>query len=77
MRERINVGLSARTIGLMDDFMDEARRKLIDRYGRTRLRRLLEEGAERRALRDLAISKEWSYEQRTDVTPTSKARRRL
>jgi hypothetical protein len=34
-------------------------RYFVRQHGRTRLRQILEEGAERRAARDLAIAEEW------------------
>jgi len=39
--------------------IDAAVRNFVRQRGRTQLRRLLEEGAERRAARDLAIAEEW------------------
>ncbi len=68
MHKRVNVTLPEETIRLIDRsanhgnrsrFIDEAVRHFVRSRGRTRLRRLLEEGAEQRAARDLAIAEEW------------------
>lgn len=68
MHKRVNVTLPEETIRLIDRsagngnrsrFIDEAVKYFVRRHGRTELRRLLEEGAERRAARDLAIAAEW------------------
>ena len=68
MHRRVNVTLPEETIQLIDPsanrgnrsrFIDEAVRHFVRSHGRTELRRLLEEGAERRAARDLAIAEEW------------------
>lgn len=68
MHKRVNVTLPEETIRLIDRsanhgnrsrFIDEAVRHFVRSHGRTQLRRLLEEGAERRAARDLAIVEEW------------------
>lgn len=68
MHKRVNVTLPEETIRLIDRsanhgnrsrFIDEAVRHFVRSHGRTQLRRLLEEGAERRAARDLAIAEEW------------------
>ena len=40
-------------------FIDDAVRYFVREHGRTKLRQLLEEGAQRRAERDLAIADEW------------------
>ena len=40
-------------------FIDEAVKYFVREHGRTELKRLLGEGAERRAVRDLAITAEW------------------
>lgn len=68
MHKRVNVTLPEETIRLIDRsanrgnrsrFIDQAVRYFVRAHGRTELRRLLEEGAERRAVRDLAIAEEW------------------
>ena len=68
MHKRVNVTLPDETIQLIDRsasrgnrsrFIDEAVRHFVRSHGGTQLRRLLEEGAERRAARDLAIAEEW------------------
>ena len=68
MHKRVNITLAEETIRLIDRsanhgnrsrFIDEAVRYFVRSHGRTQLRRLLEEGAERRAARDLAIAEEW------------------
>lgn len=68
MHRRVNITLPEETIRLIDRsanhgnrsrFIDEAVRHFVRSHGRTQLRRLLEEGAERRAARDLAIAEEW------------------
>ena len=68
MHRRVNVTLPEETIRLIDrsanhgnrsGFIDKAVRYFVREHGRTQLRRLLEEGAERRAARDLAIAEEW------------------
>ena len=68
MHKRVNVTLPEETIRLIDRcanhgnrsrFIAEAVRHFVRSHGRTQLRRLLEEGAERRAARDLAIAGEW------------------
>ena len=68
MHKRVNVTLPEETIRLIDRaaergdrsrFIDAAVRYFVRQRGRTELRRLLEEGAERRAARDLAIAEEW------------------
>ena len=67
MHKRVNVTLPEGTIRLIDRsahgnrsrFIDEAVKYFVREHGRTQLRRLLEEGAERRAARDLAIAEEW------------------
>ncbi len=68
MHKRVNVTLPEETIRLIDRsanrgnrsrFIDEAVKYFVREHGRTQLRRLLEEGAERRAARDLAIAEEW------------------
>ena len=65
---RVNITLPEETIRLIDRsadhgnrsrFIDEAVRYFVREHGRANLRRLLEEGAERRAERDLAIAEEW------------------
>ncbi len=68
MHRRVNVTLPEETIRLIDRsanqgnrsrFIDEAVKYFVHAHGRTQLRRLLEEGATRRAARDLAIAEEW------------------
>jgi CopG family transcriptional regulator/antitoxin EndoAI len=68
MHKRVNVTLPEETIRIIDRsanhgnrsrFIDEAVKYFVRAHGRTQLRRLLEEGAERRAARDLAIAEEW------------------
>lgn len=68
MHKRVNVTLPEETIRLIDRaaergdrsrFIDAAVKYFVRRRGRAQLRRLLEEGAERRAARDLAIAEEW------------------
>lgn len=68
MHKRVNVTLPEETIRLIDRsgnhgnrsrFIDEAVKYFVREHGRTQLRRLLEEGAERRAARDLAVAEEW------------------
>ncbi len=68
MHKRVNVTLPEQTIRLIDRsahrgnrsrFIDEAVKYFVREHGRIQLRRLLEEGAERRAARDLAIAEEW------------------
>jgi CopG family transcriptional regulator/antitoxin EndoAI len=68
MHRRVNVTLPEETIRLIDRsgnhgnrsrFIDEAVKYFVREHGRTQLRRLLEEGAERRAARDLAVAEEW------------------
>jgi CopG family transcriptional regulator / antitoxin EndoAI len=68
MHKRVNVTLPEETIRLIDrsanhgnrsGFIDKAVKYFVRSHGRTQLRRLLEEGAERRAARDLAIAEEW------------------
>jgi hypothetical protein len=53
-KRRVNADIPE-TIRLTDEFG----KYLVREHGRTRLRRLLEEGAARRAARDLAIAEEW------------------
>jgi CopG family transcriptional regulator/antitoxin EndoAI len=68
MHKRVNVTLPEETVRLIDRsanhgnrsrFIDEAVKYFVRQHGRAELRRLLEEGAERRAARDLAIAAEW------------------
>ena len=68
MHKRVNVTLPEETVRLIDRsashgnrsrFIDEAVKYFVRQHGRGELRRLLEEGAERRAARDLAIAEEW------------------
>jgi CopG family transcriptional regulator/antitoxin EndoAI len=64
----VNVTLPEETLRLIERsasrgsrsrFIDEAVKSFVREHGRSELRRLLEEGAERRAARDLAIAEEW------------------
>ena len=68
MHKRVNVTLPEETIRLIDRaaergdrsrFINAAVKYFVRERGRTELKRLLEEGAERRAARDLAIAEEW------------------
>jgi CopG family transcriptional regulator/antitoxin EndoAI len=68
MHRRVNVTLPEETIRLIDrsvsrgnrsGFIDHAVRYFVREHGRRELRRLLQEGATRRAERDLAIAEEW------------------
>jgi CopG family transcriptional regulator/antitoxin EndoAI len=68
MHKRVNVTLPEETIRLINQaakrgdrsrFIDAAVRYFIRQRGRTQSGRHLEEGAERRAARDLAIAEEW------------------
>ena len=68
MHKRVNVTLPEETLQLIDRsanhgnrsrFIDMAIKYFVREHGRTQLRRLLEEGAEQRAARDLAIAEEW------------------
>ena len=68
LHKRVNITLPAETIHLIDRsanhgnrsrFIDEAVRYFVLEHGRANLRQLLEEGASRRAERDLAIAEEW------------------
>jgi CopG family transcriptional regulator/antitoxin EndoAI len=68
MRKRINITLPEETIELIDRvteegnrsrFIDEAVRHYIQETGRANLRKRLQEGAVRRAERDLHLAEEW------------------
>jgi CopG family transcriptional regulator/antitoxin EndoAI len=68
MHKRVNVTLPEETIRLIDRsadhgnrsrFIDEAVKYFVRDRGRTELRRLLKEGAQVRAARDLALVEEW------------------
>lgn len=68
MRKRINVTLSEETLRLLDrvarkggrsQLIDRAVRDYVAAAGRTKLRERLEEGAHRRAERDLEIAGDW------------------
>lgn len=68
LRQRINVTLPVPTIRLLDRvagkgkrsrLIDYAVRSVIDRQGRRSLRKLLREGATRRAQRDRVLAEEW------------------
>lgn len=67
-RQRVNITLPKETIHLIDRvtergdrsrFLDEAVRFYVREAGRANLRRLLREGAQRRAERDLNLVQEW------------------
>lgn len=68
MRLRVNVTLPKETVRLIDRvarkgnrsrFIDQAVRHYVEQVGKTSLRRLLKEGAARRAERDLRLAHEW------------------
>ena len=68
MHKRLNVTLPEETIRLIDRsahrgnrsrFIDQAVRYFVRDRGRTELRRLLKEGAQQRAARDLVLAEEW------------------
>lgn len=68
MNVRLNVVLPAQTVRLIDRavqkgqrsrLIDLAVRSYVEEKGRARLRKLLQEGAEARGERDLALADEW------------------
>ncbi len=68
MHRRINITLPEETLRLMDRaadkrnrsrFIDAAVRQFVRQMRRARLKKLLEEGARRRAERDLLLAEEW------------------
>jgi CopG family transcriptional regulator / antitoxin EndoAI len=68
MHRRINITLSEETLALIDHvvklgdrsrFIDEAVKHYVQEVGRSKLRKQLQEGALRRAKRDLALAEEW------------------
>lgn len=70
MHKRVNVTLPEETIRLIDRsanhgnrsrFIDEAVRYFVRGRSRTRLRKLLKEGAQRYAARDRVVAEEWFH----------------
>jgi CopG family transcriptional regulator / antitoxin EndoAI len=70
MRRRLNITLPEETIRLLDQvsrrgdrsrFIDQAVQHYVARRRRAQLKKLLREGAEARAERDLALAHEWFY----------------
>jgi CopG family transcriptional regulator / antitoxin EndoAI len=68
MHRRINISLPEETLALIDRvaklgdrsrFIDEAVKHYVQEVGRSKLRKQLQEGALRRARRDLALAEEW------------------
>jgi CopG family transcriptional regulator/antitoxin EndoAI len=68
MHRRINISLPEETLALIDRvakqgdrsrFIDEAIKHYVQDVGRSKLRKQLQEGALRRAKRDLALAEEW------------------
>lgn len=68
LRQRINVTLPVPTVRLLDRvagkgersrLIDYAVRSVIDRQGRSNLRKLLREGATQRAQRDRVLAEDW------------------
>ena len=68
MHRRINISLPEDTLALIDRvakpgdrsrFIDEAIKHYVQEVGRSTLRKQLQEGALRRAKRDLALAEEW------------------
>ena len=68
MHRRINISLPEETLALIDRvaqlgdrsrFIDEAVKHYVQDIGRGKLRKQLQEGAQRRARRDLALAGEW------------------
>jgi CopG family transcriptional regulator/antitoxin EndoAI len=68
MHRRINISLPEETLALIDRvakqgdrsrFIDEAIKHYVQEVGRSKLRKQLQEGALRRAKRDLALAEEW------------------
>ncbi len=69
MHRRLNITLPEETVQMMDRIaktggrsrlIDEAVREFVQRRQKASLRKQLEEGAMRRASRDLALAEEWS-----------------
>ena len=69
MHRRLNISLPEETVQMMDRIaktggrsrlIDEAVREFVQRRQKASLKKQLEEGARRRASRDLAIAEEWS-----------------
>jgi CopG family transcriptional regulator/antitoxin EndoAI len=69
MQRRINISLPEETIRVIDrvaekgqrsSFIDAAVRHYVTRRGKGTLKKLLREGAEERASRDLLIAEEWA-----------------
>ena len=78
MNVRLNVVLPEQTVRLIDRavpkgqrsrLIDVAVRSYIEEKGRARLRKLLQEGAEARGERDLALADEWFA---LDAEPTDR-----
>jgi CopG family transcriptional regulator/antitoxin EndoAI len=68
MHRRINISLPEETLALIDRvakqgdrsrFIDEAIKHYVQAVGRSKLREQLQEGALRRATRDLTLAEEW------------------
>lgn len=68
MHRRINISLPEETLALIDRvaklgdrsrFIDEAVKHYVHEVGRSKLRKQLQEGALRRATRDLTLAEEW------------------
>jgi CopG family transcriptional regulator / antitoxin EndoAI len=68
MHRRINISLPEETLALIDRvaklgdrsrFIDEAVKHYVQEVGRGKLRKQLQEGALRRAKRDLMLAEEW------------------
>jgi CopG family transcriptional regulator/antitoxin EndoAI len=68
MHRRINISLPEETLALIDRvvklgdrsrFIDEAVKHYVQEVGRSKLRKQLQEGALRRAKRDLTLAEEW------------------
>lgn len=68
VNQRINVSLPEETLRLLDRvagkgdrsrLIDQAVRYYIDQQGRSKLKKRLQEGAIRRAARDLQLTEEW------------------
>ena len=81
MRHRINITLPLETIQLIDRMtkrggrsflIDEAVRDYVSRRSRLHLKKRLQEGARKRAQRDLDLAQEWRF---VDEEAWQKARR--
>jgi CopG family transcriptional regulator / antitoxin EndoAI len=68
MHRRINISLPEETLALIDRvakqgdrsrFIDAAIKHYVQEVGRGKLRKQLQEGAQRRATRDLTLAEEW------------------